>query len=92
MFNSISIHETKRITALHYDDLESAPVTIRVEGSKDLVNDRSEITLHTYDHKFAAALTAAINSVDESRQPPPIANPFPPQIDDPSLLDDTEPF
>ena len=95
MFNDTSIHGVKRITATTFDHLESTPVIIRITGKPD--EHMAEITLHTQDAAFSLALVAAINKVDEDRQPKmaeaelgEALNAAP--IDDPALLDDTEPF
>ena len=81
MFNSLSIHEVKKVTAHTYEDLDSTPITLQMVG-KD--GERTEITLHTYDAAFSLSLVAAINKVDEDRQPKAVdPDPEPPQpIDD----------
>ena len=94
MFNSLSIHGVKKVTAHTYEDLESAPVTIKFENKH---GERTEIILHTYDATLSLALVAAINKVDEDQQLKMAEAEFvdalnAAPIDDPALLDDTEPF
>jgi hypothetical protein len=85
MFNDTSIHGIKRITATTFDQLASAPVIIRIAGKPN--EDVAEITLHTSDAAFSLALVAAINKVDEERQPQQIDNSeLPPSSSDEEII------
>lgn len=85
MFTSLSFHEAKRVTASTYEDLASAPLNITIHAKS---GDNGEITIHTYDKALSLALVAAINKVDEDRQPKAVdPDPEPPQPTDDGSCD-----